>query len=172
MFLQDFLHLVIVFSDGVGELGRAFSDEEFPLSQRVVLTGEDARQLLEDLQFFPRNVGPGAPQPVDRVALQPADDGRQRAEVLQHPQLLKQTRQKFKIIPQNYINVGHFYRRRGHPFSLLFGQPSSALLSTAQAGGPPPSVKIGWATKTIIFEDVRGHELTSSFTFQILWAIL
>ena len=51
----------------------------------------------------------------------------------------------------------------GHPFPLLLGQPSSALLSTAQAGGPP-SVKIGWATKTIIFEDVRGHKMTSFFT--------
>ena len=51
----------------------------------------------------------------------------------------------------------------GHPFPLLLGQPSSALLSTAQAGGPP-SVKIGWATKTIIFEDVRGHKMTPFFT--------
>ena len=42
----------------------------------------------------------------------------------------------------------------GHPFPLQLGQPSSALLSTAQAGGPP-SVEIGWATKTIIFQDVR-----------------
>ena len=41
----------------------------------------------------------------------------------------------------------------GHPFPLLLGQPSSALLYTAQAGGPP-AVKIGWATKTIIVEDV------------------
>ena len=49
----------------------------------------------------------------------------------------------------------------GHPFPLLRGQPSSvALLSTAQAGGPP-SVKTGWATKTIIFEDVRGHFMAS-----------
>ena len=54
------------------------------------------------------------------------------------------------------MNVGHFYRRRATLFPLLLGQPSSALLSTAQAGGPP-SVEIGWATKTIIFEDVRGH---------------
>ena len=38
----------------------------------------------------------------------------------------------------------------GHPFPLLLGQPSSALLSTAQAGGPL-SVEIGWGTKTIIF---------------------
>ena len=52
----------------------------------------------------------------------------------------------------------------GHPFPLLLlGQPSSALLSTAQAGGPP-SVQIGWATITIIFEDVRGHKMTSFFT--------
>ena len=50
----------------------------------------------------------------------------------------------------------------GHPFPLLFGQPSSALLSTAQAGGPP-SVEIGWATKTIIFEDVRGYKMTPFF---------
>ena len=51
----------------------------------------------------------------------------------------------------------------GHPFPLLLGQPSTALLSTAKAGGPP-SVEIGWATKTIIFEDVRGHLMTSFFT--------
>ena len=52
----------------------------------------------------------------------------------------------------------------GHTFPLLLGQPSSALLSTAQAGGPP-SVEIGsWATKTITFEDVRGNKMTSFFT--------
>ena len=50
-----------------------------------------------------------------------------------------------------------------HPFPLLLGQPSSALLSTAQAGGLL-SVEIGWATKTIIFEDVRGHKMTPFFT--------
>ena len=49
---------------------------------------------------------------------------------------------------------GPLLQAEGHPFPLLLGQPSSALLSTAKAGGPP-SVKIGWATKTIIFEDVR-----------------
>ena len=54
---------------------------------------------------------------------------------------------------------GPLLQTAGHPFPLLLGQPSSALLSTAQAGGPP-SVKIGWATKTIIFEDVRGHKMT------------
>ena len=37
------------------------------------------------------------------------------------------------------------------------------LLSTAQAGGPP-SVEIGWATKTIIVEDIKGHKMTSFFT--------
>ena len=58
---------------------------------------------------------------------------------------------------------GPLLQTAGHPFPLLLGQPSSALLSTAQAGGPP-SVKIGWATKTIIFEDVRGHKMTSFFT--------
>ena len=58
---------------------------------------------------------------------------------------------------------GSLLQTAGHPFPLLLGQPSSALLSTAQAGGPP-SVKIGWATKTIIFEDVRGHNMTSFFT--------
>ena len=42
-------------------------------------------------------------------------------------------------------------------FPLLLGQPSSALLSTAPQAGGPPSVEIGWATKTIIFEDVRGR---------------
>ena len=52
----------------------------------------------------------------------------------------------------------------GHPFPLLLGQSSSALLSTAQAGGPP-SVEIGWVTKTIIFENVRGHKMTSFFTY-------
>ena len=51
----------------------------------------------------------------------------------------------------------------GSPFPLLLGQPSSALLSTAQAGGPL-SVEIGWATKTIIFEDVRGCKMTPFFT--------
>ena len=58
---------------------------------------------------------------------------------------------------------GPLLQTAGHPFPLLLGQPSSALLSTAQAGGPP-SVKIGWATKTIIFEDVRGHKMTPFFT--------
>ena len=58
--------------------------------------------------------------------------------------------------------MGHFLQTAAHPFSLLLGQHSTALLSTAQAGGPP-SVKIGWATKTIIFEDVRGHKMTSFF---------
>ena len=59
---------------------------------------------------------------------------------------------------------GPLLQTAGHPFpALLLGQPSSALLSTAQAGGPP-SVKIGWATETIIFEDVRGHKMTSFFT--------
>ena len=68
-----------------------------------------------------------------------------------------------------YVNTVKLHKRgpllqtAGHPFPLLLGQPSSALLSTAQAGGPP-SVKIGWATKTIIFEDVRGHKMTSFFT--------
>ena len=43
----------------------------------------------------------------------------------------------------------------GPPFSpATWPAQFSALLSTAQAGGPP-YVKIGWATKTIIFEDVR-----------------
>ena len=51
----------------------------------------------------------------------------------------------------------------GHPFPLLLGQPSSAVLSTAQAGGPP-SVEISWATETIIFEDVRGYKITPFFT--------
>ena len=40
---------------------------------------------------------------------------------------------------------GPLLQTAGHPFSLLLGQPSSDLLPTAQAGGPP-SVKIGWAT--------------------------
>ena len=65
---------------------------------------------------------------------------------------------------------GPLLQTAGHSFPLLLGQPSSALLSTAQAGGPP-SVKIGWATKTIILEDVRGHKMTSFFHVQILWAI-
>ena len=62
---------------------------------------------------------------------------------------------------------GPLLQTAGHPLPLLLGQPSSALLSTAQAGGPP-SVKIGWATKTIIFEDVRGHKMTSFFTCKFL----
>ena len=52
----------------------------------------------------------------------------------------------------------------GHPFSpATWPAQFCPLVSTAQAGGPP-SVKIGWATKTIIFEDVRGHKMTSFFT--------
>ena len=44
----------------------------------------------------------------------------------------------------------------GPPFSpATWPAPSSALLSTAQA-----DVKIGWATKTINFEDVRGYKMT------------
>ena len=58
---------------------------------------------------------------------------------------------------------GPLLQTAGNPFPLLLGQPSSALLSTAQAGGPP-SVKIGWATKTIIFEDVKGYKMTPFFT--------
>ena len=58
---------------------------------------------------------------------------------------------------------GPLLQTAGHPFPLLLGQPSYALQSTAQAGGPP-SVKIGWATKTIIFEDVRGHKMNSFST--------
>ena len=59
---------------------------------------------------------------------------------------------------------GPLLQTTGHPLPLLLGQPSSALLSTeAQAGGPL-SVKIGWATKSIIFEDVRGHKMTPFFT--------
>ena len=58
---------------------------------------------------------------------------------------------------------GPFLQTAGHPFPLLLGQPSSALLSTVQAGGPP-SAQIGWATKTIIFEDVRSHKMTPFFT--------
>ena len=54
------------------------------------------------------------------------------------------------------------------PFSLLLGQPSSAFLSTAQAGGPP-SVKIGWATKTIIFEDVEAIKRANSFGNLQFW---
>ena len=54
---------------------------------------------------------------------------------------------------------GPLLQTAGHPFPLLLGQPSSALLFTAQAGGPP-SVEIGWATKTIIFEDVMGYKMT------------
>ena len=55
---------------------------------------------------------------------------------------------------------GPLLQTAGHPFPLLLGHPSSALLSTAQAGGQQ-SVKIGWATKTIILEDVRCHEINS-----------
>ena len=62
---------------------------------------------------------------------------------------------------------GPLLQTAGHPFPLLLGQPSSALLSTAQAGGPP-SVKIGWATKTIIFEDVRGYKMIPFFTCKFI----
>ena len=65
-------------------------------------------------------------------------------------------------IPLKLHKRGPRLQMAGHPFPLLLVQPRSALLSTAQAGGPP-SVKIGWATKTIIFEDI--------FHLQILWAI-
>ena len=68
------------------------------------------------------------------------------------------------------INTVDFHKRgpllqtAGHLFPLLLGQPSSALLSTAQASGPP-SVEIGWATKTTIFEDVvKGYNITPFFT--------
>ena len=53
---------------------------------------------------------------------------------------------------------GPLLQTAGHPFPLLLSQPSSA-----QAGGPP-SVEIGWATKTIILEDVRGHFMASFCT--------
>ena len=63
---------------------------------------------------------------------------------------------------------GPLLQTAGHPFPLqLLGQPSSALLSTAQAGGPL-SVEIGWATKTITVEDVRGHKMNSFFTCNFL----
>ena len=48
---------------------------------------------------------------------------------------------------------GPLLQTEGHPFPLLLGQPSSALLSSAQVRAPP-SVEIGWATKTIIFEHI------------------
>ena len=70
---------------------------------------------------------------------------------------------ELKITTLKLHKLGPLLQTAGHPFPLLLGQPSSALLSTAQAGGPP-SVEIGWATKTIIFEDVRGHKMTSFFT--------
>ena len=76
---------------------------------------------------------------------------------------------KMSVVPIKSLTTVKLHKRgpllqtAGHSFPLLLGQPSSALLSTAQAGGPP-SVEIGWATKTIIFEDVRGHEMTSFFT--------
>ena len=82
----------------------------------------------------------------------------------------------FQVSAYNFVldkhcdkkNIVNFHKRGplqtgGHPFPLLLAQPSSALLSTAQVGGPPP-VQIGWATKTIIFEDVRGHKMTPVFT--------
>ena len=62
--------------------------------------------------------------------------------------------------------LGPLLQTEGHPFPLLLGQPSSAFLSTAHAGSQM-SVKKGWATKTIIFEDVRGHKLTSFFTCKL-----
>ena len=82
----------------------------------------------------------------------------------------------FMMFPANskgtvdFHKLGPLLQMAGHPFPfpLLLGQPSSAFLSTAQAGGPP-SVEIGWATKTIIFEDVRGHEMTPFFTCIFFW---
>ena len=71
-----------------------------------------------------------------------------------------------ELTPLNTVKLhkrGSFLQTAGHPYPLLLGQPSSALLSTAQASGPP-SVEIGWATKTIIFEDVRGYKMTSFFS--------
>ena len=71
-----------------------------------------------------------------------------------------------QVVKSNTVKLhkcGPLLQTVGHPYLLLLGQPSFALLSTAQAGGPP-SVEIGWATKNIIFEDVRSHKMTSFFT--------
>ena len=62
--------------------------------------------------------------------------------------------------------MGHFDRRRATLFPSYLASPYlpiGQIVSTAQAGGPP-SVKMGWATKSIIFEDVRGHKETQFFT--------
>ena len=58
--------------------------------------------------------------------------------------------------------MGHFDRRRATHFPCYLASlvlPLGQIVSTAQAGGPP-SVKMVWATKRIIFEDIRGHKET------------
>ena len=62
--------------------------------------------------------------------------------------------------------MGHFDRRRATLFHCYLASlvlPIGQIVSTAQAGGPP-SVNMGWATKSIIFEDVRGYKVTPLFT--------
>ena len=64
--------------------------------------------------------------------------------------------------------MGHFDRRRATHFPCYLASlvlPIGQIVSTAQAGGPP-SVKMGWATKRNIFEDVRGHKETQFVTCQ------
>ena len=42
--------------------------------------------------------------------------------------------------------------------------PADGLMEMEDAKSCYPSVKVGWATKTNIFEDDRGHKTTSFFT--------
>ena len=70
--------------------------------------------------------------------------------------------------------MGHFDRRRATLFPCYLASldlPIGQIVSTAQAGGPP-SVKMGWATKSIIFEDVRGHKETQFFTCKFYGTIV
>ena len=68
--LENLLHLMVVFSHGVGEPGGPLPDKQFTLGQGVVLSRKYPRQFLKYLQLFPGDIGPRAPEPVDRVALQ------------------------------------------------------------------------------------------------------
>ena len=67
--LQNLLHLVVVFSHGVGEPGSPLTDEQFTLGQGVVLSRKYPRQFLKYLELFPGDIRPRAPEPVDRVTL-------------------------------------------------------------------------------------------------------
>ena len=84
---------------------------------------------------------------------------------------------KLTIFPKTEFTVdfhrlwGHFYRQL--PFftatwpTQVWQLGNGQVVSTAQAGGPP-SVKMGWATKSIIFEDIKRPDFSST----IFWGTL